>query len=95
MRAHSASAKRVGVSDEQIKALSFYHRSNAFDEKEKAVILYAERITRGAAAMREGSLAELQKHFTNEQIVELTLTVCVANFTNRFNDALLSMPDLG
>lgn len=52
-------------------------------------------MTRGAAAMREGTLEELRKHFTEEQIVELTLVICAANFTNRFNDALQAEPDLG
>ena len=52
-------------------------------------------MTRGAAAMREGSLEELGKHFTPEQIVELTLMVCAANFTNRFNDAMQAEADLG
>jgi uncharacterized peroxidase-related enzyme len=94
-RAHSASGKQSGLSKEQIDSLSFYKNSDAFDEKEKAVILYAERVTKGASAMREGSLEELKKHFNEEQIVELTLTVCVANFTNRFNDALQIEPDLG
>jgi alkylhydroperoxidase family enzyme len=27
--------------------------------------------------------------------VELTLIICLANFTNRFNDALQLIPDLG
>jgi len=27
--------------------------------------------------------------------VELTLVICTANFTNRFNDALQALPDLG
>jgi alkylhydroperoxidase family enzyme len=66
-----------------------------FDEKDKAVILYAERVTRGAAAIREGSLSELRKFFDEGQIVELTLVICAANFTNRFNDALRAVPDLG
>jgi alkylhydroperoxidase family enzyme len=66
-----------------------------FDEKEKAVILYAERVTRGAAAIRDGSLTELRKYFDEGQIVELTLVTCAANFTNRFNDALRVVPDLG
>jgi hypothetical protein len=30
-----------------------------FDEKEKATILYAERVTRGEAAIRGGTLEEL------------------------------------
>ena len=66
-----------------------------FDEKDKAVLLYAERMTRGAAGLRDRALEELQKFFTEDQIVELTLVVCVANFTNRFNDALQLTPDIG
>jgi alkylhydroperoxidase family enzyme len=37
----------------------------------------------------------MQKYFSVEQIVELVVTIAVANFTNRVNDALLSFPDLG
>jgi len=35
----------VGVTDEQIRALTFYQRSPLFDDREKAVILYADRVT--------------------------------------------------
>ena len=94
-RAHAASGKKNGVSDDQIKALAFYHRSPAFDAKEKAVILYAERVTRGAAGIRANALDELKQYFNDDQIVELTLTVSIANLTNRFNDALLNLPDIG
>jgi len=94
-RAHSSSGKKNSVTDDQIKALAFYHRSDAFDAKEKAVILYAERVTRAAATIRPMELDELKKHFNEDQIVELTLATCVANFTNRFNDAMLSTPDIG
>ena len=66
-----------------------------FDEKEKATLLYAERVTRGASAVGEGTLEELKGYYSEGQIVELTLTVCLANFTNRFNDALQVEPDLG
>ncbi|MBI2955895.1 MAG: hypothetical protein HYY26_01150 [Acidobacteria bacterium] len=52
-------------------------------------------MTRGAAALRERALEELREFYTEEQIVELTLVVAVANLTNRFNDALQVEPDLG
>jgi uncharacterized peroxidase-related enzyme len=94
-RAHSASGKKHGVSEQQINGLAFFARSAAFDEKEKAVLLYAERVTRGASAMRPPALQELKQHFNDDQIVELTLTISIANFTNRFNDALTVTPDLG
>jgi len=85
----------VGVTDEQIRALTFYQRSPLFDEREKAVILYADRVTRSAAAIRDATLEDLKKHFNEEQIVELTLVIAIANFTNRFNDALRMEPDIG
>jgi alkylhydroperoxidase family enzyme len=66
-----------------------------FDEKDKAVILFAEQVTRAAATVREAQLRELKRLFSDEQIVELTAVTSVANFTNRINDALLSTPDLG
>jgi uncharacterized peroxidase-related enzyme len=94
-RAHSASGKKNGVTDEQIKALAFFHRSPAFDAKEKAVILFAERVTRGASAIRAAALQELKQYFNDDQIVELTLATSMANFTNRFNDAMLNLPDIG
>ena len=94
-RAHMANAKQIGITDEQIKALQFYERSPLFNDKEKATILYAERVTRGAAGIRTDTLEELRKHYDEAQIVELTLVICTANFTNRFNDALKNIPDLG
>jgi uncharacterized peroxidase-related enzyme len=94
-RAHSASGKKNGVTDEQINALGFFHRSPAFDAQEKAVMLYAERVTRGASGIRPAALDELKQYFNDDQIVELTLAIAVANFTNRFNDAMLNTPDIG
>lgn len=85
----------MGVTDEQIRALTFFQRSPLFDERERAVILYADRMTRGAADIRDAALEDVRKHLSEEQLVELTLVVCIANFTNRFNDALRIPPDLG
>ena len=75
--------------------MALYRRSPLFDEKEKATLLYAERMTRGASAIREGTFEELKRYYSEAQLVELTLTICIANFTNRFNDALQLQPDLG
>src|SRR6266542_325353 len=83
--AYDSLAKRAGVTEEQIGALTFYERSPHFDEKDKAVLLYAERMTRAAGAgLRDMAVGELTRHFTEDQIVELALVTCMANFTNRF-----------
>lgn len=83
------------MTDEQIRALSFYERSEAFDDKERATVLFADRVTRGAAAIRDAELAELRRHYGEDEIVELALVIALANFTNRVNDALRIEPDIG
>ena len=85
----------MGVTDEQIRALTFYERSPLFDEKEKAVILFADQVTRAPSTMRDADLEALRKWYSEDQIVEMALVVAVANFTNRMNDALKAEPDLG
>ena len=72
-RAHSASGKKHGITDEQIKNLAFYQRSEAFDAKEKAVLLYAERVTRGASALRPPALQELKQYFKKEELKVLLI----------------------
>jgi alkylhydroperoxidase family enzyme len=52
-------------------------------------------VTKAASAVRENILEELRRYYDEKQIVELTLIICLANFTNRFNDALELIPDLG
>ena len=84
----------MGVTDEQIRALTLYERSPLFDVREKAVILFADRLTRSAAAMRDAALEAVRQHFSEDQIVELALVICMANFTNKFNDGLRLEPDL-
>jgi alkylhydroperoxidase family enzyme len=85
----------VGVTDEQIAALIFYQRSPLFDEREKAVIKFADQVTRAAATVRDGDLEALRTWFSEDQIAELVLVIAVANFTNRVNDGLGVEPDLG
>ncbi len=55
----------------------------------------ASAMTRGATTIRAPQVEELRKFYDDGQIVELTLAICMANFTNRFNDALENVPDLG
>ncbi len=73
----------------------FFHRSKAFDEKDKVTLHFIQLVTRAASAVRENILEGLRKYYDEKQIVELTLIICMANFTNRFNDALQVTPDLG
>ena len=95
-RAHTPSSRRAGVTAEQIAALTFYERSALFYEREKAVLLYTERVTRAAGAgLRDAAMGDLKRLFSEDQVVELALVIAMANFTNRINNGLRIDPDLG
>lgn len=88
-------AKRAGLSDEQLQALSTYAHSDAFDAKAKATLRYADHVTQGESSLAREVMDELKEHYQDDEIVELTLVICMANFTNRFNNALGNEPDIG
>jgi uncharacterized peroxidase-related enzyme len=89
-RAHTTSAKKRGVTDEQVQALKEPGGSSRdiFTEEERAAIQYAEQLTAWPAAIQPADLETLSKFFSIEQIEELVLIVATANLTNRFNEGM-------
>jgi uncharacterized peroxidase-related enzyme len=87
--AHKAGGLRVGVTEQQLQELENFATSDAFSPVEKLVLRYTEELTRTAKSSEE-IVAELKKHLSARDIVELNLTVGTANLTNRFNMSLLT-----
>ena len=81
--------RAVGFSDDQIEALEGdYLGSDQFAADEKAAIAWAECLTLMTYRKKPEVMEELKKHFTNEQIVEITMVSGYFNFWNRFTDGL-------
>lgn len=59
-----------------------------FDEVDMLVRDYAVQVTNNFQYIRDKMFVDLKKHFSEEQIVELTLRTALCGFFNRFNDAL-------
>jgi AhpD family alkylhydroperoxidase len=88
--ANMPGARKAGVSQEELQAIQT-GQDQIFSEPERAAIRYARELTQTVAA--GDSRAALFEHFTSEQIVEITLVVCISNFTNRFNNGLGILPE--
>lgn len=56
--------------------------------REKAAVLWAEHVTKNTARHRDDVFEEVAKHFTEPELVELTLMSCWFNSWNRFMDSL-------
>ena len=83
---HEKGARAAGLSDSEIHEIQTENNQH-FTPKEQAALHYARELTRNADAEGDTRLA-VQELFSPEQMVELTLVVCLANFTNRFNNGL-------
>jgi uncharacterized peroxidase-related enzyme len=89
---HKNVARKVGVTEEQLEAINSYESSTFFTAVEKLVLRYAEELTKTAKSSND-LIQELKKHLTEEQLIELNLTVGTANLTNRFNMSFMTDMD--
>ena len=65
-----------------------------FDEVDLLVRDYSVQVTNNFNYMRDAIFVKLKKHFSEEQIFELTLRIALCGFFNRVNDALqINMED--
>jgi AhpD family alkylhydroperoxidase len=86
---NTALGKTVGYSDDQIAAIEGnFQSSELFTPAQKAAIAWAECLTLKTYRQKPEVMAELKKHFSNEQIVEITMVSGFFNFWNRFTDGL-------
>ena len=82
-------ARQMGVDDQLLDAL--YHIDqyrHLFTERELAALRYAEIMTTSARDVDENLWDELQAHFDDDEIVELSTVIGLFNFFNRYADAL-------
>ncbi len=84
---HLASSKRVGITPEDWQALEQANFSK-FTDKERAGLVYAEKLTRSPHDVNDADFVSLKQHFSESEIVDLHILVGLINLTNRFTDPL-------
>jgi len=77
-----------GISHEGVDRLMKYEDHPELDVIDKLVVEYTTLVTTRANRIRDNVFERLRQHFSEAQIVELTLRITLCGFFNRFNDAL-------
>jgi hypothetical protein len=90
--------KKIGLTDAQIAAArgDGYMASPDLDDRQKAAVRWAEAVTNMTARDDDAAFAGMKQHFTEKQIVELTVFCGMWNYSNRLCEALhvdLERPD--
>ena len=77
----------AGIRDDQLESLTTFESSPHFDRLEKAVLRYAQEMSRTPADVADQTFAEMSSFLSDEQLVELTAAIAFENFHARFNCA--------
>jgi uncharacterized peroxidase-related enzyme len=84
---HAPRLSEQGLSPEMVSSI-LDEDCPGLDEVDRLVRDYAVQVTEKPQYMPDAMFESLKAHFTEEQIVELTLRIALCGFFNRFNDAL-------
>jgi len=88
---HLPMARKAGVSEAQINALSAWRTSGEFDQREKAALALAEEVTQGHVS--DAVHAEALRHFDHHDYVELAAVAAFYAMVGRMLDAMGVPPD--
>jgi alkylhydroperoxidase family enzyme len=78
--------RNSGFSDDELLALPRYRGSDLFTEREKLALDYTVAVMRTPVEVTDELFTQMKKHFTDEQMVEITALLTVVNL-DRFNAA--------
>jgi alkylhydroperoxidase family enzyme len=73
---------------EKVEEVLNWRDSKLFSPAERVALEYAERVTCTDRQVDDALFADLKKHFTEAQIVELTAAIAMENFRSKFNPPL-------
>ena len=89
---HRALGKKAGLDDRQVAETAEFESSDAYNDLQRDVMRYAEQVTRHIN-VDDVLFGRLKQALNDRQIVELAMTVGIANFTNRVTETLrLELP---
>ena len=93
VRAHGPTyALKEGLTPAQVEAVGDWKPSSLFDAQQRALLAYTDAMTRDID-VPDHVFVEIRDHFSERQIVELTMLISAYNMLTRFLKALEVDPE--
>lgn len=77
-----------GLREEQLKEIGDYETSPAYSDDERATIAFADAMTELPTQVTDEQVADLERRFGRDGVVELTFLIALENLRSRMNSAL-------
>jgi AhpD family alkylhydroperoxidase len=86
---HIKDARASGETEQRLYSLDVWHEVSYYSERERAALTWTEALTRlGENGVPDEVFEKVRQHFTDEEMVKLTMTVIAINSWNRINIGL-------
>ena len=90
---HSLDARAGGETEQRLYALPVWQETPFFSERERAALLWTEKLTLISLDHVPDSVYEqVRMHFSEEELANLTLAIATINAWNRFGIAFRAVP---
>jgi AhpD family alkylhydroperoxidase len=90
---HTKDARAAGETEQRLYALSAWHETPFFTERERAALAWTEAVTRIADTHVPDDVFELiRNQFTEKELADLTLAIVTINGWNRLAIAFCKVP---
>jgi alkylhydroperoxidase family enzyme len=84
---------KIGVDVDRIKAIWSYQASDLFTEAERAALDIARLAGLSPNMAEPENFAELRKHYSDRQIIEIVAVISMSGWLNRWNDTIATVTD--
>jgi alkylhydroperoxidase family enzyme len=90
-----AGARALGITEDELVLIGSdeWAISPAFSERERAAILWADRVARRLARRDRIAFETVREHYSDEELVELTLVSSLGSMADRLTNALRIPPE--
>jgi AhpD family alkylhydroperoxidase len=90
---HTKKMRASGESEQRLYLLSAWEEAPLYTPRERAALAWTEAVTLIAQSHAPDAVYdEVRKHFTDEELANLTLAICAINSANRMSIAFRRMP---
>ena len=81
---HTKDARAHGETEQRLYALAAWHEAPFYSDRERAALAWTEAVTRiGEDRVTDKVYAEARRHFSEKELVDLTLAIVAINGWNR------------
>ena len=87
---HSKDARANGETEQRLYGLSAWRETPYYTDRERAGLAWAEAVTK--CDVPDTTYSRVKEHFTDEELIDLTLAVTTINTWNRINIAFPNTP---